>query len=178
MGMMILNGSHGTSKKNAASIAKEGFNFSFYGDLGKGAYFWGDEEYLKELGEAWAKYRLSQGSYRVDESLVVLFVEIRTYEERFFDYNRDIKRLVIKEMNRCHMDTSNDEECSKFVDMVIQKVEKEIGVDIQVLKGEIGPPPRKYFGRSFPYSMMTTATCYVVKDVNTIKVKDIENILV
>ena len=175
MGTVILNGSHGTSRKRAIMIMNKGFNSSPCGDLGKGAYFWGDEEYLKELGEAWAKYRLSQKVYKNDETLAVLFVEIETHKESLLDY-KDIKKLAIREMKRSHIDASDKGKCSKFIDTIIQGIEKEMGTGFQVLKGEIPLPPRKHFCKSFPYGMMTTATCYVVRDLNAVTVESMRKI--
>ena len=76
--MEQLQASHGTSKQYADSIQSGsggGFRCNS-GHLGKGVYFWGEEEYLKELAEAWARFRFSEGRYRDNDALSILLVEI------------------------------------------------------------------------------------------------------
>ena len=172
---MILKGSHGTSKKNALLIQEEGFASS-RGDLGRGTYFWGDQGYLKELGEAWAKYRHSQGKHKKTDRLVVLFVKIITHKERLLVIDRNIRNLALKEMKRRGFNESNTWECSMVFDTVIKTIEEAHGKEFQVLEGEIPPPPKEFFYKSFPYNILTVAICYVVRDVNIIAVDYMENI--
>ena len=91
-------------------------------------------------------------------------------------YDKTIKELVIREMRKSKADMSNKVECSRFIDAVIKKIENKLGVEFQVLKGEIAIPPQKHFGKNFPYSMMTAATCYAVRDVDTITVTNIKDV--
>ena len=176
MGNLILKGSHGTSEENALSIQAEGLAPSSHGDFGQGVYFWGDKEYLKELGEAWARYELSQGEYKKAKGLVVLFAKITTRRERLLEIDRNVRSLAAKEMERRGLDSSDTQECSMVFNAVIKMIEDEQGKEFQVLQGEIPLPPKKYFRSNFPYGILTAAICYIVRDVNIIAIENMENI--
>ena len=170
---VILKGSHGTSKKIADQIYSiKSFCPSSSGSIGQGAYFWGEEEYLREIAEAWAKYRLERKKYEGTEELSVLLVEISTIQDRILQFDKKLKKSVAREMKRHGQYCSKDNRKSKFIDMIIQKAEKKLAKEIQVLVGEIPLPPRKYFHESFPYTILGTATCYVVRDMGIIKIED------
>ena len=169
--MKRLQASHGTSKQCADSIQSQGGFQCSSGSLGRGAYFWGEEEYLEELAEAWAQFRFSEGCYGNHDALLILLVEITVNPNRVFDIDKKVKLAIAKLMHEKVLDTSNIEEISETYDIFIRGVEKKIGRPFKVIKGEVPLAPKKYFKENFPYAVLGQATCYAVVDREIIKIK-------
>ena len=176
---LILKGSHGTSKENAFEIKKTGKFLLTAGSLGEGVYFWGEENFLEKLAEAWAKYRLSEGKYGKNTNvLCVLLVKILTHQNRVFHID-SIRGRVAKEMEKRGYDMSNTSKVSKFFDVIIQEIQKELGQKFQVLKGEIPLPSKDSFCENFPYkNILRSALCYVVRDTECIKIEKTYEVIV
>ena len=170
--MKQFQASHGTSKQYANSIQSEGGFQCSSGRLGRGAYFWGEEEYLKELAEAWVRFRYSEGRYRDNDTLSILLVEITVDLNRVFDIDKKVRLAIAKLMNEKELDTSNTEKISEAYDSFIRRVEEKIGKPFKVLKGEVPLAPKKHFKKNFPYKVLGQATCYAVIDRGIIKIKD------
>ena len=174
---LALKGSHGTSAMKGFSIQESRKFCPGSGMIGKGVYFWGEEDFLKETAEAWARYRFEQGCYEEDcEMLGIFIVKILTCPERVFHIDGQVRARVAKEMMNRGLNMSRSKEDSKFFDGFIQRIEKELGQDFQVLKGEIPLAPKKYFSEGFPYNILNPSLCYAVKDTEIIEVEELQEV--
>ena len=172
--MKRIQASHGTAKERAGKIKEERQFRSALGSLGKAIYFWGDEEYLKELALAWAKYRFEKGVYgNVSGILSIFLVEIIVDPNEIFVISRDIRSDVAKLMKNHGADISNLDEISKAYDFIIKQTEKKNGYQFKVIKGEVDLPEEKYFEEGFPYRVLDRqGTCYAVRYPEIIHIKN------
>ena len=170
-----LQGTHGTSQRNAAGACLHGFNLSL-GRVGKGAYFWAQCELAEHLAKGWFKFQHHINAYReypnaleavIKADLECLELEHINLEELYF--KDKLQSLVVKHKVQ-NLDT--DTEIAKLHSLVVSEVEQASGHKCRIMEVRLAPPPAN-FVPDYSIRMYGSPICYVVRDPVCITIKQV-----
>ena len=87
--LLLLKGTHGTTKSRVESILLSRNIHPAIGTRGHGSYFWRFNSFAEELGVCWHKKNLSEKRYDTDEdkSCAVFTANIDVDENNYYNIN-------------------------------------------------------------------------------------------
>ncbi|MDD2468573.1 MAG: hypothetical protein PHI97_31740 [Desulfobulbus sp.] len=177
MGVIVLEGSHGTTKSRADSIQATGFRMEG-GRRGTGAYFWCEGAYAEYLAKSWWNFGLTKKIFKddTDKTCSVISVQLQVQEDEFIDLeDKFLKNEIADLCLKNDLDSSaKDEEISGFYDMFLSQLEKKLGKEFKVHESAVNTAGSTYFPK-YPERILGPPHCYIVRDPNCIELLDISN---
>lgn len=184
---MILQGTHGTTKANAASIQSKGFRKTV-GRSGTGAYLWvvDDGHYAVPLAIAWARSTIGSPSRKsqkdqLDQVIAVIHCSISlNRDEEFLDLEAQSMKAMLTEvaLKLGLLQSERKEDLCKCVDFLVDRISKKTGVPIVVLQARVAPPPKEYFGKEkYPMKLIGAPLSYIVRSPSHIQVVRVDEVM-
>lgn len=167
---MRITAYHGTNETAKKSILKTGFRCSKE-DLGKigrrgfGAYFWKEIPEHEDVCERLAFGFVHRNSSFKNCVAWCIKVEIKVGNDKFLDFNDEfLKGKVLSICGR--LDKYDRDFTGKVYNLVLEKMEKELGFRILAYEVSVMPPKSCHF----PIDLIGMPNCIVVRDKSLIKI--------
>ncbi len=169
--LIVLQGSHGTTKSRADSIQTSGFKMGG-GRRGTGAYFWCEGPFALYLAECWCKFGLAKNIYNddKDKNCSVISVQLQVQDDEFIDLeDKFLKNEIANLCLKHNLDASTkDEEISGFYDMFLSQLEEKLGKEFKVHESAVNTAGSTHFPK-YPEKVLGPPHCYIVRDSSCIE---------
>jgi len=179
--LICKTGTHGTSKSRALRIQSSSFRLSgSAGRAGSGVYFWDAELHGRKLAVAWHSLRFKQGEYKYDSepNCSVIYTTLNFEKNRFLDLeDRKLKTslgTLIEE--KCGADMGKDKEVGALYDLFIKKLEEKLGSKLQGFGVTVALPGKQEDCLFYPVKALGSPYCYVIREINCIKIDNTEHV--
>jgi len=173
--MDIIEGSHGTSISRASNIRKNGWKMQ-PGMAGTGIYFWAKSIYYIELAQAWYRQAKAEERYRDDDNIAccIILVHIKCKEDEMLDIETEGVRLnILKLAIEKKVNVKSHKAIAPVFDLYVKRLEEKAGIKYKVLSIKVPTPRKDYFEVDYPYNILGSPLCMVVRDNNPDDIIDI-----
>jgi len=173
-------GTHGTTASRHKSIDSNGFVCHQDGLRGSGAYFWIKSAYSEELAVGWYLKCLKAGAFSKDEDkrCVVITASFDVLADQYLDTESDEMKSLFLELVKIHNAEDSRNYSSKFYDLFIELMEKELNTIIKLYKVR-AYAPTKASPNCYPTQLAGSPLCYVARYSQCILIngaKTLENV--
>jgi len=178
-----MKGIHGTCSSYADSIRANGFRYSHVGLRGRGVYFWGYtlddlEAYGRELAIAWWRFAKQRGDYAkaTKQNCSVIFTDLTVESQDILDFeDQQVREKFVVYSQKVYErieGKSQEEKISTIYDLFVGEVENTIGKTFSMIHVKVQAP--KTYKKLLPIDLTGQPSCYVIKNLASIKINKFE----